>query len=55
MGGRRGSGGVVPGDTDLSDLRGHPQSRMSSRNLDWNPDAVDAVEAISAGQHVIVA
>ena len=29
MGGQRGSDGVVPGYTDLGDLRGHPQSSMS--------------------------
>jgi hypothetical protein len=28
MGGQRGSDGVVPGYTDLGDLRGHPQSGM---------------------------
>src|ERR1035438_6377972 len=26
MGGQRGSGGVVPGGTDLGDLRGHPRA-----------------------------
>ena len=30
MGGQRGSGGVVSGDTDLGDLRGHSQGSMSS-------------------------
>src|SRR5260370_981683 len=29
MRGQRGSGGVISGDTDLGDLRGHPQSSMS--------------------------
>ena len=29
MGGQRGSDGVVPGYTDLGDLRGHPQSVAS--------------------------
>jgi hypothetical protein len=29
MGGTRGSGGVVSGDTDLGDLRGHPQGNMN--------------------------